>query len=153
MKPSIHPTSPHQAGVAVSIDEKAQRKFHRGFTLIELMITAAIIAILASVALPSYQQYVIRSNRAAAQAEMMDIANRQQQFFLANRSYATTLATLGYSLPDELSGRYTAGITTDNAATPPNFTVTFTPIGAQASDGPTPLTLNNQGLKAPAEKW
>lgn len=137
----------------MSTNEKALRKNNRGFTLIELMITAAIVAILASVAFPSYQQYVIRSNRAAAQAEMMDIANRQQQFFLANRSYATTLAALGYSLPGELNERYTAGITTNNAATPPNFTVTFTPIGAQASDGPTPLTLNNQGIKSPAGKW
>ena len=137
----------------MSTNKNALRKNHRGFTLIELMITAAIVAILASVALPSYQQYVIRSNRAAAQAEMMDIANRQQQFFLANRSYATTLAALGYSLPNDLNERYTAGVTTNNTATPPNFTVTFTPIGPQASDGPTPLTLNNQGIKAPAGKW
>jgi type IV pilus assembly protein PilE len=41
--------------------------------------------------MPSYQEYVKRGHRAAAQSEMMDIANRQQQFFLANRSYATTL--------------------------------------------------------------
>jgi prepilin-type N-terminal cleavage/methylation domain-containing protein len=66
----------------------------RGFTLIELMITVAIVAILAAIAYPSYTQYVIRGHRAAAQAEMMDIANRQQQFFLANRSYAADLATL-----------------------------------------------------------
>jgi type IV pilus assembly protein PilE len=67
----------------------------RGFTLIELMITVAIVAILAAIAYPSYTQYVIRGHRAAAQAEMMDIANRQQQFFLANRVYASSLADLG----------------------------------------------------------
>jgi len=123
----------------------------RGFTLIELMITVAIVAILAAIAYPSYTQYVIRGHRAAAQAEMMDIANRQQQFFLANRSYAGDLAALSYGLPKEVGDRYGAAIAANNAATPPTFTITFTPKGAQDSD-PT-LTLDSTGAKTPAEKW
>jgi type IV pilus assembly protein PilE len=108
-----------------------------GFTLIEVMITVVIIAILASIAIPSYQRYVIRAKRSAAQAQMMDIANRQQQFLLANRSYAdkTTLAASGYSLPADV----------------PGFVLTFTPSGAQQSDGN--ITLDNQGAKTPADKW
>ena len=123
----------------------------KGFTLIELMITVAIVAILATIAYPSYTQYVIRGHRAAAQAEMMDIANRQQQFFLANRSYATTLGDLGYALPGEVGARYTAAIAANNAATPPTFTITLTSTGSQSTDGN--LTLNSAGVKAPAEKW
>ena len=57
-------------------------KSKHGFTLIELMIAVAIVGILAAVAYPAYTQYMIRANRAAAQSEMMDIANRQQQFLL-----------------------------------------------------------------------
>jgi len=85
---------------------------------------------------------------------MMDIANRQQQFFLANRQYATSLGALSYSLPPEVAARYAlnpANMEVDNAATPPNFRITFVPSGAQAGDGN--LTLNSEGAKTPAEKW
>lgn len=123
-----------------------------GFTLIELLVTVAIVAILAAVALPSYQQYVIRGNRGAAQAAMMDIANREQQYLLANRVYASkaTLEANGYALPGELSGLYTYDITL-GAGTVPSFTVTFTATGSQASDGD--LSLNSEGVKTPASKW
>lgn len=131
---------------------KAARQ--RGFTLIELMITVAIVAILAAIAYPSYTQYIIRGHRAAAQTEMMDIANRQQQFFLANRQYATSLGALSYTIPPEVLARYSlnpADMGVNNAATPPVFTITFVPSGTQASDGN--LTLSSEGVKTPAEKW
>lgn len=125
----------------------------RGFTLIELMITVVIIGVLASIAFPSYQQFIIRSNRAAAQSAMMDIANRQQQFLLADRQYAekSGLEASGYMLPDEVSAKYGYSIDVDNDASPPNFTITFTPSGSQASDGD--LTLDSNGVKTPADKW
>ncbi|MFV3332181.1 type IV pilin protein [Pseudomonas sp. NY15437] len=124
----------------------------RGFTLIELMVVAAIVAILAAIAYPSYQQYIIRGKRSAAQAQMMDIANRQQQYLLANRSYAskTQLESGGYALPSEVSSNYGYSITV-GSGTPPTFTITFTPSGAQASDGN--LTLSSDGSKTPAAKW
>jgi type IV pilus assembly protein PilE len=127
-----------------------QRNF--GFTLIELMVVMAVVAVLAAVAYPAYTRHVIKANRAAAQAQMMDIAARQQQFLLSDRAYAskTTLIGSGYVFPTELSARYDFSITV-STATVPAFTVTFDAKGAQVSDGA--LTLNNVGSKSPAGKW
>jgi type IV pilus assembly protein PilE len=121
----------------------------KGFTLIELMIVLVVVAILAAVAYPTYRESVKKGNRRAAQAEMMEIVNREHQFFIANRTYADT-AALGYTLSPEVIGNYTHAVTLD-AGPPPGFTVTFTAIGAQVSDGN--LTVNSLGVKTPADKW
>jgi type IV pilus assembly protein PilE len=131
-----------------------QPKQH-GFTLVELMVTVVIISILAGIALPSYRQYVIRSKRSAAQAAMMDIANREQQFLLANRAYAdkATLEANGYALPTEVAESYAWDVQ-PGAGAAPSFVITFTGTGPQATDNtPEPLRLTNTGAKTPAQKW
>ena len=126
----------------------------KGFTLIELMIVVAVVGILSMVALPQYQQYVIRGNRAAAEAFMMDVANRQKQFLLDARSYAPDLPTLTMTAPTNVSNNYNVTVSAPVVAgAPPTFTVTATPVAGskQANDGT--LTLDDLGTKLPVGKW
>ena len=67
-----------------------------GFTLIEILVVVAIIGVLAAIAVPSYRNSIIASNRSVAQAALLDLANRQEQFFLDNRTYTSDLTDLGY---------------------------------------------------------
>lgn len=128
------------------------RSAQRGITLIELMIVIVIVGILLGVALPAYQNQVVRGNRAAAQAVMLDIANRQQQRFLSDRSYAdkAALETSGFTLDPDVARNYTYIITLGTGAVP-TYVMTFTATGRQANDGN--LTLNEQGVGTPANKW
>jgi type IV pilus assembly protein PilE len=143
MHPSVFPT----CRAPISATAKTQR----GFSLIELMIAVVIVGILAAVALPSYQNYVVKSNRAAAQAFMMDVENRQKQYLLDARSYAADLPTLGMTAPAEVSDLYNLSIAV--TAAPPAFTITATPIAGTRQESDGTLTLDNSGAKTPADKW
>jgi type IV pilus assembly protein PilE len=126
-------------------------KKQAGFTLTEMMIVVVIMAILATIAVPSYREAVRKSDRRAAQSAMMEIASRERQVFVSERAFQDE-DDLAFTLPAELEGKYTYTITVDNDATPPTFTINFTAIGAQAADGN--LSLDSAGVKGPdAEKW
>jgi type IV pilus assembly protein PilE len=126
-----------------------------GVTLMELMIVIVIIGILAAIGYPSYLNHVRKSNRAAAQAFMMDVANREKQYILDARQYIAVAnndvfpAALNMSVPTDVSRFYRMSVTT--TATPPSFTVTATAQGSQVADGN--LELRSDGTKLPTNKW
>lgn len=120
----------------------------RGFSLLELMIVVVIVAILAAVAYPSYQQHVVRTNRAAAQQYLLEVSSLQHQFILDNRSYATTLSALGTSPATGISDNYSITVTgVDNNASPPTFTLQAAPKSGTTQEGSDTLTVNHLGQK------
>ena len=69
----------------------------RGLSLIELMVVVAIVAIISAFAYPSYERYVIKTKRSVAQNALVQIADRQQQFFMDNKRFAADLTNLGFT--------------------------------------------------------
>jgi type IV pilus assembly protein PilE len=137
----------------------ARRCRRNGFTLLELLITLAIVAVLAAIALPAYSQYVIRANRAQAKQFLQDIANREEQYLLDQRSYTATIGSggLGMTAPQETSGLYTFAAAAGGndclggALPTPGYTLTAAATGGQASDGD--LCLDSVNNRTPAAKW
>ena len=100
-----------------------------GFTLIELMITVAILAIIAAVAIPSYTSYVDRGKRAEARAALLDIAARQERHYSNNREYADQLSKLKMSGTKSENGYYTLSVTLPRGSNNQDFDATATPSG------------------------
>ena len=125
---------------------KARRR-ESGFTLIELMITVAVIGILAAIAIPSYAQYTIRSSRQAVQSELAVMASIQEKIYLNSNAYASSITTayngsstggLGVTSGKSRDGKYTFSVTVASAT----YTLTATPVvgSSQGADGA--LTIN-----------
>ena len=95
----------------------AYLKFQRGMTLIELMVVVAIVAIVVAFAFPSYERYVVRTKRAVAQNALLQVADRQQQFFMDNKQFAANLTNLGFNAnPFVVDDDGSATVATDSDA-------------------------------------
>ena len=129
-----------------------------GFTLIELMITVAIVGILAAVAVPSYQENVRQNNRAAAKAVMYENAQFMERFFSQNNQYdaamgldarANTADDVAVVLPNTQSpktgaAQYNISLQAVDNAT---FILQAVPAGTMVGDTCGTLTLSNTGLQ------
>lgn len=135
----------------------------RGFSLIELMVVVGVIGLLAAIAVPMYNSYLIKANRSAVQAFMVEIGTKEEEFF--NKAYsfvgqddvtktAADLSELGMTMgiPADVAKHYDIRIAA--TASPPSYVIIADPAGKgtfQATDGE--LRLNSNGLKTPKGKW
>ena len=115
----------------------------RGVTLIELMVVVAIVAIMFAVAFPSYERYIVRTKRAVGQNVLVQVADRQQQFFMDNKRYAADLTNLGFTanpyIVDDDGASSVAGdpdavysVSLSNV-TATSYSATAAPLGGQLS--------------------
>lgn len=138
----------------------------RGFSLVELVVVVAIIGILTAIAMPAYNEYLIRANKAAAKAVLMEIFSRQEQYVMNSGSYGT-LAQLNYTVPTDVSTYFDVTLTTgtNSGSTVvalqgmPIFTVSASgktgtlQEGQPAAGASTALSINQFGLKLPVAEW
>jgi type IV pilus assembly protein PilE len=123
-------------------EDSKNMKPNLGFTLIELMVTVAIIGILASVAYPSYIESVRKSNRADAKSTMMQVANQEERYYTENNVYGTITAIGNATNPvPSQSGKHNIAVVTANAGA--TYTITATPVQTDSTCGN--LTITNTG--------
>jgi type IV pilus assembly protein PilE len=117
---------------------------NNGFTLIEVMIVTVIIGILAAIAIPSYRQYIERSNRAAAKTVLLEGAQFMERYRSSNFSYSgATLPTRLTRAPSEGTQRYAVSLNAETLS----FTLTAAPSVAGTDSACGTLTLTNLGVK------
>jgi len=122
-----------------------------GFTLIELIIVVAIIAIIGAIAVPSYSIYITKSNRTDAISFLSEVAGEQQRFFSENNIYAEAMSDLGYGDEDTATspeGFYTISISRPSKT---RYVLSATPVAGsrQASDAECKVfTLDSTGARA-----
>lgn len=110
----------------------------RGVTLIELMTVMVVLGILASIAIPSYRNYLIRSNRSDAKSALMQVQAAQEKFYLQNNAYTDKVAEgspTGLGLASTTTnGYYTISVTLAGGGQSYTASATPTASGGQSDD-------------------
>jgi type IV pilus assembly protein PilE len=130
---------------------------NRGVTLMEVMITVAIIGILSAIAVPSYNSYVTESRRNEAKNALLELGQFMERHYTANSSYGNVSAGVTTSLdesdlpfdavPKDGGTAYYNVTVSSNAAT---YTLTLTPTGVMSTDACGNYTLNQTGAHTPS---
>ena len=147
--------------MSISTLQRTHRRRSAGITLLELIIVMVIVAIMASIAIPSYNSYVLKSHRTEAKTALLDLASMEERYFSTQNVYSLLTTDLGYSgaWPVTVGSGYyqvqapvvvpavppTAAVP---GGTPATFSVTALPIGVQLNDAAcASFTITSAGVK------
>jgi type IV pilus assembly protein PilE len=130
--------------------DRSRARLDSGFTLIELMITMVIAAVLLSIAIPAYNLYVLKSHRTDAKSALVDLASLEERYFSTQNAYTSTPSQLGYgpaAPPFPIGSGSTSyynitaitviaatAPTSTTSGTPASYSITATAIGVQVQD-------------------
>lgn len=127
------------------------QRANRGFSLIELLIVIAILGILTAIAVPMYNQYRRRANRAEGRVALVEAAQIAERSFVRNNTYMNV--TIGPDVADDIRDRSAHGLYAIAFVnrTVTTFTISATPQGGQAGDECGQLTINQAGARGAAQ--
>jgi type IV pilus assembly protein PilE len=134
----------------MSINRKSI-KLNFGFTLIELMIVVAIIAIVAAIAIPSYQRYVESARRTTAQGDLLELAQFMERRYTNGYDYREadgSAPTLPFTTQPRQGGSAVYNYSFQGAVARATFTLQATPAGSQTSDSCGWLRINQAGMRS-----
>ena len=131
-----------------------KQNYSSGFSLIELMVAVAIVGILAAIAMPSYNNYVIRGSRAAAQTELLQLAAVQEKIYLNSNAYTASVPNpyngtaetewgLGKTGGQTSDGKYNLSV----SAPGQTYTLTATPVAGRTQAGNGNITISENGQR------
>ena len=133
------------------------RRSISAFTLVELLVAIAIVAILGVIVVPTYLDQMLKTRRSDGKAKLMDILNAQERYYTVNNTYTTDLGNdLNYAVDgngkvDSDEGYYKLSAAACGAGIANCVLLTAEAGNLQQDDGN--LTLNSLGAKTPVDKW
>jgi type IV pilus assembly protein PilE len=141
---------------------KSPRAISKGFTLIELMVAVAVVAILGTIAMVTYTKQIQKSRRTDARSAILDLAGREEKLFSTTNAYGALPSDLGYAVagaPNDVwpitigSGYYqvTVTVTVPAAPNPPTYLIVANTFGTQVNDtGCTSFSVDQLGSQTAA---
>jgi len=148
---NLQPGVPSAIGARCALSTKKRSRASRGFTLVEVIVVVAIIGILAAIAVPSYNEYVRRGQRAEARTVLLEAAQFMQRFYSANDRYDVARSGAAVALPAALqrapasgAARYTISL---SAVSTIAYTLQAAPTGSMSGDKCGTFTLTSVGRK------